>query len=517
MTPTVRAHYKERTVDDRDGDTTLGRRVTSHPPPLTATFDQYEILGQLGRGGMGVVYLARERTPIGAFRDVALKVIHPDVSQISRHHAMFLAEARVLLAVNHTNVVKVHAVGEAHGTPFIAMEYLDGVTLNTLWSTLRQLGVAWPPELAAALISQACRGLHNLHELRANDGKLRHAVHRDVSPQNLMCLPSGVVKLIDFGVVDTRELPHTNELIGKVAYMAPEQLSGARATRRSDLFSLGVVLHELLAGRRLFDGTSPMACLHHIVNHVYASPGAAPAELDAILRRTLSRDPGDRPQMAVILAEQLEEFVGKTERTLLVSENCAKLLRELGATLECPASVPLTELPWFVPKVDEGERVQLHMPAAGAAASHDLGSVRVSLMTVAAHCHAGTPYMLKLGASLPALTLLVKQSSVSLRLAEGSQARLYDDATRPESRLETLHISSGSSGRMDVGHRRTGFQTVLYSSASAEELTTGPIVRAGRLRLQLSPVQPLRQLVTICTTDSQQQLTHIAFLGVIAP
>ena len=504
-----------RSADRGDDEPTQARYFAPSPPPLTATFDHYDIRGHLGQGGMGVVYLARERTPIGVFRDVALKVIHPNVSEASRHHAMFLEEARVLLAVNHTNVVRVYAVGEAQGTPFIAMEYLAGVTLASLWSTLRARRVPWPPELAAALIGQVCRGLHNLHELRADDGKLRQAVYRDVSPQNLMCLPEGVVKLIDFGIVDTKELPHTNELIGKAAYMSPEQVRRERATRKSDLFSLGVVLYELLAGERLFyKEESAFACLSAIINHQYSSPASAPPELDAILRRTLSHDPQDRPQMAVILAEQLEEFVGKTERTLLVPENCAKLLRELGVKLEGPAPEPLTELPWFVPRLDEGEQVPLRLPPEGSSAFHAFDKVKVSLTSVAAHTHISEPCLLKLGANLPLLSILVQQSSVSLHLPEPSTARLYDDVSNPMTRRETIYIPFGSSGSFDVGHRRTGSQAVRYQSARACGLSALPVVEAGRLRIHLSTDQPLRQLVILQTTDPETETIHVACFGV---
>jgi serine/threonine protein kinase len=219
---------------------------------------RYAILERLAVGGMAVVYLAFEPGETGLQRLVVIKQILPQLGHESSFRNMFIQEARLAARINHPNVVEIHELGEYDGDPFIAMEYVSGVALNALTRSAQSREVEIPVGVAIGIILQACAGAHAAHELLDPSGETANLVHRDLTPHNLIVSEEGLVKVLDFGVAKAASNPEqtqTGMLKGKLPYMSPEQLWEADLDRRSDIFTLGVVLWEMLLGRHGERGT----------------------------------------------------------------------------------------------------------------------------------------------------------------------------------------------------------------------------------------------------------------------
>jgi len=509
--PPLGVNFLDSIRSGDDEDTTMVLTHSVIKPSITVPFDRYEIVGELGRGGMGAVYLAAERMPSGASRYVALKVIRTDAPDASHLRDMFLAEANLLVELNDPHVVNVCAVNITEGTPYIAMEYVRGITLRNLWEQRREQGGPLPPELAAALLAQACRGLHSVHNIRRADGKLRHVVHRDVTPQNLMCSPDGFIRLIDFGVVDAKDLNVRIEFAGKAAYMAPEQLAGRPATRRSDIFSMGVVLYELLTGERLFDGKDDVERLTAVMRFQYQPPPGVPAPLESILRSTLSREPEARPPTAEDLAVRLEEYVTETSSRLLGTAACAARLRELGVNLDSAQPRPLTEYPSFLP-VPVSAFGTINIPSESCVAIYDVGDVEVVLACEILKVGGGGPAVIQVSEAVPELDVVAQRGSIMVSLPDSSKSRLYIDALSPMTHVMTFYIAPGASGTFDVGHRKGSVETLTYISA-APDSSGKAVVRLPDLRVQLV-TDSLRQILVLWCRRSPGDAARLICVGV---
>ncbi len=279
---------------------------------MARRFGAYEILYELSSGGMGAVLLGRRRGP-GTFEQlVAIKTILPIHAQTELVRAMFLDEAALLARLSHPAIATVHDFGEDGGTLYMVMEYVAGIPFREV------VGDGMPPAIAARAIAEACRGVHAAHELRDLAGHVLGVVHRDISPDNLMLGFDGHVKVIDFGIalVKNRQAPVTElgTVKGKPPYMSPEQLKNEAIDRRSDVFSLAVVLWEMLTGRGLFEGDSIYAIARAVEHqeilppsHVLGAP--LPLGLDAVVMSALERDRSRRTPSAAAFAEQLEQVI----------------------------------------------------------------------------------------------------------------------------------------------------------------------------------------------------------------
>lgn len=318
---------------------------------VSVPFGRYRLIGRLGGGGMAEVYLARQ-TGLGGFnRPVALKLIQPEMFDLVDATSMFLDEARIAAEINHHNVMKIFDIGEQDGVLFLAMEYLRGVTLSHMSAQLHQRNERMPPDLIAALLSQACNGLHAAHSLRDPSGRPLNVVHRDVSPSNLMCTSEGVIKVIDFGVAraDTRLVRKEEGLQGKPGYMSPEQIQGQPLDGRSDIFALGVVLYELCSDQPLFQRDDTVATFYAVVRGEVpplrsVCPQASPL-LEMIAHKALAKHPDQRFQSAADLAAELDQVVQEAGGRFANISAIARFLSEWGINLSGVPPVLLKDTP----------------------------------------------------------------------------------------------------------------------------------------------------------------------------
>jgi hypothetical protein len=279
---------------------------------------KYEIIKPLARGGMAEILLARARGLPGFQRMVVIKRILPLLACNTDFLQMFLNEARIAATLQHPNLVQLYDVGVVDGHYFIAMEYLHGENLNAILATLQRRKQRIPLEHALHIAIDVCAGLHYAHEKIGFDGQPLQIVHRDVSPHNVIVTFDGAIKLLDFGVAKAANSTHeTNNGIvkGKVSYMSPEQCRSAALDRRSDLYSVGIVLYEMTLGRRLYGGGTELETLKRITEQPVPPPRVVDPnydeELERIVMRALAKDPDRRYQSARELQLDLEELARK--------------------------------------------------------------------------------------------------------------------------------------------------------------------------------------------------------------
>jgi phosphate transport system substrate-binding protein len=267
---------------------------------------------------MADVFLAVSRGPAGFNKLVVIKQLRAAFVEDRAFRRMFLDEARLAARLNHPNVVQTYEVGDFGGSYFIAMEYLDGQPLHKVLREAARIGAPLDPLVSARIVADALSGLHSAHELRDYGGSPLGIIHRDVSPHNIFVTYDGQVKLVDFGIAKARSNSTDTEvgvLKGKISYMAPEQALGGPTDRRSDIFAMGVVLWELLTGKRLMSGESNVATLHRVVSEPIAPPSLSSngldPELDVIAMKALNRDPEARFQTAAAMRDALIEVLSK--------------------------------------------------------------------------------------------------------------------------------------------------------------------------------------------------------------
>ena len=267
------------------------------------TLSHYRIVGQLGAGGMGVVYHARDEQ---LSRDVAIKVLPPDVLTDSAARTRFRREALSLSQVNHPSICTIYDIGELKGSTYIVMEYLDGRPLSKL---IPPGGLAI--ETAQRYALQIADALAYVHK--------HGMLHRDVKSSNVIVTREGRVKLLDFRLAKRMEPAETDAtltsetltqrgaVVGTLAYMAPEVLSGQDADQRSDVWALGVLLHEMVAGARPFQGSSEFTLTSAILREPAPPlPNYTPAGLRNVITRCLAKDPAQRYESAIEVAAALE-------------------------------------------------------------------------------------------------------------------------------------------------------------------------------------------------------------------
>ncbi|HTE54924.1 MAG TPA: serine/threonine-protein kinase [Kofleriaceae bacterium] len=310
--------------------------------PLGArSFGNYELLARLATGGMAEIFLARAREPLPSGSVLVIKRVLPHLAEDARFVAMFRDEARLAARIEHPNVCRVIDLGSVGDTYFIALEYLHGLPLSRVLVRAARQAQPLDFRLVAGLMVQGCAGLHDAHELRGADGERLDVVHRDISPPNIFVTVDGVVKLLDFGVAKAHgasEKTRTGTVKGKNAYMSPEQVRGQPMDRRSDIFSLGIVLWEALTAQRLFmrevDFETFRAITQGEVPDVRSVRPETPGELADVVARALALDPADRYATALELGDAVAAAVvgigspaGEREISSFLRTRFAKELR----------------------------------------------------------------------------------------------------------------------------------------------------------------------------------------------
>ncbi len=297
-------------------------------------FGKYEVLARLATGGAANIFLARQPGVAGFHKLVCLKTLLPERAQDADFVAMFLDEARLAARLNHPSCVQIYDLGQEKDVYYISMEYIFGETLWNLLTTVTKVKTPLPPQHVAAIIASVSDGLHHAHELKDPQNRPYNLVHRDVSPQNIMITFAGQTKVVDFGIAKaaTGRAPTVAGIVkGKFSYMSPEQITGVEVDRRSDIYSLGIVLFECLASRRLYRGDNPEEIARLILEHraprVSEVVPEIPAGLDEICDKALSRNPAHRYQTAREMGDAIRNYLDES-RFAGSSTEVSKLLEE---------------------------------------------------------------------------------------------------------------------------------------------------------------------------------------------
>jgi serine/threonine protein kinase len=278
---------------------------------------RYAIFGEIAAGGMATVHYGRLLGPIGFSRTVAIKRLHGHFARDPEFVSMFLDEARLAARIRHSNVVQTLDVVALDREVLLVMEYVHGESLAECLRAARARGEAIPVDIVSAIVCAVLHGLHAAHEATDEQGVPLGIVHRDVGPQNVLVGADGVPRVLDFGVakaVGRLQTTRDGQLKGKLAYMAPEQVTDRAAVdRRTDVYAAGVVLWETLTRQRLFRGENEAIVIRNVLERRVEAPSTIvaglPQELDAIALRALDRSPDRRFDTARSMALALEQAV----------------------------------------------------------------------------------------------------------------------------------------------------------------------------------------------------------------
>jgi Protein kinase domain/PEGA domain len=279
-------------------------------------FGRYVLVDKIATGGMAEIFKAKTYSDGGFESLLVIKRILPHIGENSDFVSMFVDEAKISVALKHPNIVRVHDFGRIRDNYFIAMECVEGKDTRNFLRKLARRKTWLPEKFAAYFAHEVCKGLHYAHNKTDQQGRSLGIVHRDISPSNVIVSYEGEIKIADFGIAKAeRNAYQTRDgmLKGKFEYMSPEQASGREIDHRSDLFSLGIILYEMLTAKRLFKTDSEIATLARVRDGDIEAPSRIKADvspsLEAICMRALCRDPGDRYQSADQMADDLREYL----------------------------------------------------------------------------------------------------------------------------------------------------------------------------------------------------------------
>lgn len=457
---------------------------------------RYRLFEKVGSGGMAEVFRAAGEGPEGFERPFVVKQIHPRLSEAAEFVRMFVDEAKISARLLHPNVVQVFEFVYQDGCYYMVMEPVDGVDMARLLRHLVDRREVPPPALVAEIARQACRGLDYAHTLTDGDGKPLGIVHRDVTPPNVMVSWNGTVKLLDFGLARAVEqlrstVTETGTIKGKMPYLAPELLKGRTADARCDVFSLGVVMHELLTGARLFAGENDLETFKNVLERpvpppTERNPGVKPV-LSAIVMRALERDPEKRYQTAREMGDELEAFVLRERYS---GRLVAKKLRELLGDHASPGTLdPVADTPHgFVvdPPIVVGDPSSTvsreTTPAKAAARSAHKGGAASS---------AAPP---------PPPSAMAARATVSPGPKSTASAATADPVASPGGAAPRAHEAATRDGE-SAGRPSRASGSPLRSTTWRSWLAVGtPVALAGALLLLVAARRPLT--VSASTTPS---------------
>ncbi|HEY8375982.1 MAG TPA: serine/threonine-protein kinase [Nannocystis sp.] len=278
----------------------------------------YQVLERISAGGMAEVYKAKLTGADSFERFVAIKRILPHIARDPSFQAMFQAEAKLAVQLQHGNIAQIYQLGREGDAFYIALEYVEGRDVGAVLDLHQRSGRGLPLAQACYIITRCAEGLDYAHNKRSDDGKPLNIIHRDISPPNILISYEGEVKLIDFGLAKAASSSIQTQagiIKGKLAYMSPEQVRGAPLDARSDVFALGIVFWELLTGKRLFRRDSDIETFESVRQCKIPRPSeinpAIPPALEGILLRALARNLDERYPSAAALVADLREFTFK--------------------------------------------------------------------------------------------------------------------------------------------------------------------------------------------------------------
>lgn len=277
---------------------------------------RYRVLEKIASGGMAEVFRAESAGLEGFKKTVAIKRVLPHLSEKKQFIGMFLDEARLSAHLSHSNCVQVFDIGVGDNTYFIVMEYVDGADLKAIIDQARRSGRPFPVEMATLICLRICEGLSYAHEASDPHGQTLGIVHRDMSPPNVLITRHGEVKIVDFGLAKANSQLEKSEpgiIKGKFSYLSPEAALGQPIDHRTDIFAVGIILWEMLAGRRLFLGDSDLETVRQVqaarIPSIKQFHPQATAELDRVLAKALARDPAQRYATARDLGRDLNALL----------------------------------------------------------------------------------------------------------------------------------------------------------------------------------------------------------------
>jgi serine/threonine-protein kinase len=283
---------------------------------MSESQQRYRVIERLESGGMAEVFRAESEGLQGFRKQVAIKRVLPHLSSKKKFISMFLDEARLSAQLSHSNCVQVFDIGVGDAAFFIVMEFVDGANLKTIIEHLKKTGRDFPVEAGVYLALEICKGLAYAHELTDTNGVPLHIVHRDMSPPNVLVTKHGEVKIVDFGLAKANSQLEKSEpgiIKGKFSYLSPEAAMGQDVDARTDIFAVGIILWELLAGQRLFLGETDFQTVKKVqasvVPPISQINKKVPSELERVINRALARDPAQRFPTARALGQELSKFM----------------------------------------------------------------------------------------------------------------------------------------------------------------------------------------------------------------
>ena len=367
-----------------------------------STLGRYEILLRVAKGGMASVWAARLQGSRGFQKTVAIKTMLPDVSDDPDFETMFLDEARVAARIRHPNVVEIFDLGEQDDILYIVMEWVEGDTLSTVQKAAKTLG-GIPQHIILRLASQICAGLHAAHELRDDNGALVDLVHRDISPGNILISTTGFAKIADFGVAKSRGRLYVTRaegvVKGKTPYLSPEQLGGLPLDRRSDLFSLGVLLYVMVTGLHPFRGETEFKTVENIALKDPIPPRelvpSIHADFEKVILKALEKDRTKRYSTAAEMQRALDQVASQVGSPItdedvadfvrkVIGEANAKRAAELRAAIAA-ADAGIAEARASIPPPLDGPKVDSKPEPTAAKAATEGTDVNVAAEAAAAN------------------------------------------------------------------------------------------------------------------------------------
>jgi hyaluronate lyase len=324
-------------------------------------FGRYTLLRHLGQGSMGEVYLASMQLARGVEKRVVVKRINASLSRNPRLMGMFLDEARICVHLRHGNIVSVFDIGRVDDTYYLAMEFVEGVTLSRLLGACRLAGGTLPVGLGLFVSVELCKGLHHVHNLKDHRGRRLDVVHRDIGPRNVMISTDGEVKLLDFGVARAANRilrTQAGAIKGTLPYLSPEQALGSAVDARSDLFSLGVLLYRMVTGEFPYEMEDPSAFADRVKSAGPVPPSRHNPEvsssLDDVIMKALSYQPCDRQRSAAELGSELTGEIHRLEPSFMPQTLALFVQRMCGrdGTADSPEPVHAAVSPSYLDRME---------------------------------------------------------------------------------------------------------------------------------------------------------------------